>query len=154
MKDVAIQEPINNEPIILGYQPERVSQIDDKTSFDIVAEEGVSEDLLARFQTAVNETSRSESPIESENNTELRQDKQPVTPLHQMPTQLQNSLPTLQFEMHMYATEGQGWVRVNGEDRREGELVADGVTLTKILPQKVVLNFQQREFSMPALSSW
>ena len=71
-----------------------------------------------------------------------------------MPVDIQDSLPKLQFEMHIYATEGEGWVRVNGVDKKEGDSIALGVILERILPQKVILSYQHQQFTMPSLSSW
>jgi len=151
-------ESINDEqqPIVLGYQPERVKQLIKDETYDIVAKPGVSQDLLARFKEAVNDT---QTPNDTTEQRALEADpslvpQSTLKAIHQMPAWLQNSLPSLQFEMHIYATEGQGWVRVNGEDHREGEQIAAGVVLGEILPQEVVLIYQDEQFTMPALSSW
>lgn len=177
------QQPTNiaeTKPRVLGYQPEKVNLsngINDlgSESFDIVAQPGVSEDILTRFKEAINETKPNQNLSDkvTENNIsentigndfddtfdgnldeEIGDDSQQYRAVHQMPVHIQDSLPTLQFEMHIFATEGQGWVRVNGQDRREGEQIAQGVTLTKIYPQQVLLSYQQELFTMPALSSW
>jgi general secretion pathway protein A len=160
------------KPRILGYQPEKVTlskenNVIENEQFDIVAQPGVSEDILTRFKAAINETKPTENPESqqglasktdnsySSNNNEITyDDAQQYRAVHQLPVRLQESLPSLQFEMHIFATEGQGWVRVNGKDRREGEQIAQGVVLTKIFPQQVLLSYQQEQFTMPALSSW
>ena len=160
------------KPRILGYQPEKVTLSKENNvivneQFDIVAQPGVSEDILTRFKAAINETKPAES-LESRQNLASNTDNsyssnineitdddaQQYRAVHQLPVRLQDSLPSLQFEMHIFATEGQGWVRVNGKDRREGEQIAQGVVLTKIFPQQVLLSYQQEQFTMPALSSW
>ncbi|MDT0603596.1 AAA family ATPase [Thalassotalea castellviae] len=163
---VSSEQP--DKPRVLGYQPEKVNltqknhAINDE-QFDIVAEPGVSEDILSRFKAAINDTKPTEKPVNQQNqsaisnsisNDEITDDVQQYRAVHQLPVRLQDSLPTLQFEMHIFATEGQGWVRVNGQDRREGEEIAQGVVLTKIFPQQVLLSYQQEQFTMPALSSW
>ena len=71
-----------------------------------------------------------------------------------MPTWVQDGVPSLEFEMHIYASDGQGWVRVNGRDRYEGDYIARELLLNEILPQKVVLSFRGEKFTMDALSSW
>ena len=167
---VQAMNSIEAKPRILGYQPEKVnlsdnSDLSDLESFDIVAQPGVSEDILSRFKAAINETKpnqgdesdslNDENSIDGSNTTnEINADKQQYSAVHQMPIHIQDSLPTLQFEMHIYATEGQGWVRVNGQDRREGEQIAQGVVLKKIFPQQVLLSYRQQQFTMPALSNW
>lgn len=166
---VSSEQP--DKPRVLGYQPEKVNltqknhAISDE-QFDIVAEPGVSEDILSRFKAAINDTKPTEKPVNQQDsvnqsaisnsisNDEITDDVQQYRAVHQLPVRLQDSLPTLQFEMHIFATEGQGWVRVNGQDRREGEEIAQGVVLTKIFPQQVLLSYQQEQFTMPALSSW
>ncbi|GAA6206332.1 AAA family ATPase [Thalassotalea sp. SU-HH00458] len=166
---VSSEQP--DKPRVLGYQPEKVNltqknhAINDE-QFDIVAEPGVSEDILSRFKAAINDTKPTEKPVNQQDsvnqsaisnsisNDEITDDVQQYRAVHQLPVRLQDSLPTLQFEMHIFATEGQGWVRVNGQDRREGEEIAQGVVLTKIFPQQVLLSYQQEQFTMPALSSW
>lgn len=140
------------EPIVVGYQPERIENPkSDKPT--IKPEANVSADLLAKFNQAVEDTKTLESDNEAGPSTETFDDSS-VQAVHELPAKLQNDLPVLKFEMHIFATEGEGWVRVNGEDKREGEQIAKGVWLDKILPQKVILTYQQQQFSMTALSSW
>ena len=52
------------------------------------------------------------------------------------------------------ASDGQGWVNVNGRDRYEGDIVADGLSIDKILPQQVILTYRGEKFSLPALTNW
>jgi len=158
INEAVTDESITDEqqPRVLGYQPERVKPLFKDETYDIVAKPGVSQDLLARFKEAVNDTQVQDVNVEKgtfETDPALIP-KRTLKAVHQMPAWLQNSLPSLQFEMHIYATERQGWVRVNGEDRREGEQIAKGVVLGEILPQEVVLIYQNEQFTMPALSSW
>jgi len=71
-----------------------------------------------------------------------------------MPNWVQQGVPPLAFEQHIYATDGAGWVKINGRDRYEGDSIADGVILNEILPQKVILTYQGEKFSLPALRNW
>jgi type II secretory pathway predicted ATPase ExeA len=169
------QEIIEPKPRVLGYQPEKVNlsagnNLSEIETFDIVAQPGVSDDILSRFKDAINETSPNKTKPNEINATtesesgknnysigdlkENNDDVKEYRAVHQMPVSIQDSLPALQFDMHIFATEGEGWVRVNGQDRREGEQIAKGVVLTKIFPQHVLLSYQQEQFTMPALSSW
>ena len=77
-----------------------------------------------------------------------------MSPIENMPTWVQDGIPPLQFEQHIYASDGQGWVKVNGRDRYEGDTISRQLILVEILPQKVVLNFRGEKFTMRALSSW
>ena len=156
---------------------------------------GVSNDLLARFQAALDETndeskadnlaekiassqsygtqssnshSVSYQPISfpSVNDSSLikgnifdslynsNNSMAAIRPLAQMPQQIQNSIPSLDFEQHIYASDGNGWVKVNGRDRYEGDYIGDDLVVEKILPQKVILSFQGETFSLPALTNW
>lgn len=77
-----------------------------------------------------------------------------IRPLTQMPASLQNALPSLNFEQHIYSSDGDGWVKVNGRDRYEGDYISDNLMVEKILPQQVILSFQGETFSLPALTNW
>jgi len=63
-------------------------------------------------------------------------------------------IPSLDFKQHIYASDGEGWVNVNGRDRYEGDVIADGLILDKILPQQVILTYRGEKFSLPALTNW
>jgi hypothetical protein len=118
-------------------------------NFVVKAEAGVSDELLASFQSAIEETKQSENSKEN-----LATDTSELMPLTQMPTWVQDGVPALAFEMHIYASDGQGWVRVNGRDRYEGDYIGRELLLNEIRPQKVVLSFRGEKFTMAALSSW
>jgi len=152
-----ISEKTTGKPLILGYKSEEYrQQLEDGIpsekirQYTVKSEEGVSDKLLQNFQEAINET-------ESENDAALADAvvvNEHVKALSEMPAWLQKALPTMKFEMHIFASNGKGWVRVNGKDAYEGNTIAKNVVLEKILPQQVILNFKGEEFSMPALSSW
>ncbi len=118
--------------------------------FVVEATDGVSDELLASFQSAIEETKQFDDASEQES----QQANSGLTPLTQMPVWVQDGVPSIQFEMHIYASDGQGWVRVNGRDRYEGDYIGRELLLNEILPQKVVLSFRGEKFTMAALSSW
>ena len=117
-------------------------------SLKVEATEGVSDELLSRFQSAIDATENEET-IEQTIEEPLS-----VPPLSDMPMWVQEGVPSLSFDMHIYATDGEGWVRVNGKDRYENDPIAKDLTLEQILPQQVILNYQGQKFSLPALSTW
>jgi type II secretory pathway predicted ATPase ExeA len=131
------------------------NKADEATDIDFQANpiDGVSNEFLTRFQLAIEETS-------SEKNNQALLEKQKKTsagkirPLTDMPAWVQKAVPSLEFDMHIYASDGEGWVRINGRDRYEGDKIADNLFLNKILPQKVILTYQEKQFSLPALSNW
>jgi general secretion pathway protein A len=118
-------------------------------SFVVKAEAGVSDELLASFQSAIEHTKQSDHSREN-----VVAGSSELIPLAQMPNWVQDGVPSLAFEMHLYASDGQGWVRVNGRDRYEGDYISRELLLNEILPQRVVLSFRGEKFTMSALSTW
>ena len=128
-----------------GLKPKKVMG----ENFVVKAEAGVSDELLASFQSAIEQTKQSDHSREN-----VVAGSSELIPLAQMPTWVQDGLPSLAFEMHLYASDGQGWVRVNGRDRYEGDYISRELLLNEILPQRVVLSFRGEKFTMSALSTW
>ncbi|MFD2167932.1 AAA family ATPase [Thalassotalea euphylliae] len=125
------------------------AQPQNSVTFDASQLESNSNDLLNRLQDAIEETDQIADSDYVEPEPE-----QPVPSLLDMPSHIQNRVPAMQFEVHIYATDGNGWVRVNGRERYEGDIVANGITLAQILPDLVILEMDGAQFSLPALSSW
>ena len=131
---------------------EQVNEPVEKKDFVVEAIDGVSDELLASFQSAIEETNQ---PITSQNRNQVGENTDSsVSSLTQMPAWVQDGVPSIQFEMHIYASDGQGWVRVNGRDRYEGDYIGRELLLSEIRPQEVVLSFRGEKFTMAALSSW
>ena len=161
-----INEPVNDKMLLVSAKKNNLSHEKNKNiNYKVTEVEGVSSDLLARFQAAIDETSVEKSPssqsnyhLEGSGNTYdsllSANNETAIRPLTQMSQQLQNALPSLQFEQHIYASDGQGWVNVNGRDRYEGDYIGDNLIVEKILPQQVILSFQGEKFSLPALTNW
>ena len=125
-------------------------KVDD--NYQIKAVEGVSEDLLVLFQAAMEETKT--KPITPAKMDILVQDNNNIQPLTQMPAWVQNGVPNLQVEQHIYASNGQGWINVNGRDRYQGDMITPELQLSEILPQQIILIYQGEKFSLPALTNW
>jgi type II secretory pathway predicted ATPase ExeA len=153
------------QPRVVGYQPEKVIEASSgsnvtATEYKVDAVKGVSNELLARFQSAIDETREMQeneptyADVNNERLNDNRQNRAEVQSLLDMPVEIQNSVPALQFEQHVFSSDGQGWVRVNGEDKYQGDQITVGLALVDILPQKVILSFRGETFSLPALSSW
>ena len=162
-----IYEPIREETLLVsGEKNDLPHENKQNTNYKVTEVEGVSSDLLARFQAAIDETNVGDSPREQSGDNRLENSSNAyesfinpneeisVRPLTQMPQQLQNALPSLKFEQHIYASDGQGWIKVNGRDRYEGDYIGDNLIVEKILPQQVILSFQGEKFSLPALTNW
>jgi len=145
------------KPLILGYKSDEYRQqlakgisTNKAEQYKVTATDGVSDKLLQKFQNAINETEVGSGSDLADTSVVNKN----IQTLSDMPAWLQKSLPAMKFDMHIFASDGKGWVRVNGKDAHEGNTIAKNVVLEKILPQQVILNFKGEEFSMPALSSW
>ena len=162
-----LRMPQNDKTLVVSAKNNNVPEKNKQdVNYNVTKVDGVSSDLLALFQAAVNETNVESSPnnqsidnrLEDTSNTNQSSfnsnDEVTIRPLTQMSQQLQNALPSLQFEQHIYASDGQGWVNVNGRDRYEGDYIGDNLIVEKILPQQVILSFQGEKFSLPALTNW
>ncbi len=78
-----------------------------------------------------------------------------VIPIGLLPSTVQHQLPKMNFNQHIYSsTPAKRWVKVNGNERHQGDVIAPGVKLVKIEARDVILAFDGYQFSMPALSEW
>lgn len=76
-------------------------------------------------------------------------------PLTRYPQWYQDLVPPLEFSEHIYSSKlNESRVRVNNQVVKEGELINDRMRIVKIEPQQVIIQLQERQFSLPALSSW
>jgi len=125
---------------------------------------GVSDELFARFQSAIDATSVNNSkPLNNQGNNSHETSKAAQNSVTQsteiesiadLPNDIQQALPKMVFTMHMYASDGNGWVRVNGQDLYEGDKISGKVVIVEIKPQRILLSYKKYYFMMPALSSW
>jgi type II secretory pathway predicted ATPase ExeA len=157
VKEVIVKKSVVEEkPELIAVSAEPKAAVKNTSKPDniykVEAVEGVSDDLLARFQAAIDETQKQPtSPDNAEASSNVEGE---IKPLTQMPAWVQNGVPNLQVEQHIYASNGQGWVNVNGRDRYEGDMITKDLQLSEILPQKVILIYRGETFSLPALTNW
>ncbi|TWX54090.1 AAA family ATPase [Colwellia hornerae] len=123
-----------------------------KEKLSVKAVDGVSDDLLALFQSAIDDTEQDPQFKNSANQVVTPEVNAPA--LSDMPAWVQSDLPSLSFEQHIYTSEGESWVKVNGRDRYQGDTISEELVLNYIYAQKVILTFKGQQFSLPALSSW
>ncbi|MBA6347321.1 AAA family ATPase [Colwellia sp. BRX8-9] len=123
-----------------------------KEKLSVKAVDGVSDDLLALFQSAIDDTEQDPQFKNSANQAVEPEVNAPT--LSDMPAWVQSELPSLNFQQHIYTSEGESWVKVNGRDRYEGDTISEELVLNHIYGQKVILTFKGQQFSLPALSSW
>lgn len=146
------QETVKPQEIVKSQESIKPKPVVKETNYQVEAVEGVSDDLLARFQAAIDDTKT--MPKKALKPKSVETQTSDVKSLTQMPTWVQEGIPSLHFEQHIYASDGDGWVNVNGRDRYEGDSIADGVYIDKILPQQVILTYRGEKFSLPALTNW
>ncbi|EIJ44349.1 hypothetical protein BegalDRAFT_3541 [Beggiatoa alba B18LD] len=73
----------------------------------------------------------------------------PVPSIAEVPQYLQQKLPELTINAHVYATEAkQRFVLINGRRYREGMSIQEGMTVEAIRPNDVVINYQQKRFRL------
>mgnify|MGYP000123787287 CR=1 FL=1 len=124
-------------------QAQRTAQINDKTAplpeasaeFKVAPTEGVSDELLTLFQTAIEETERLQASDEQSDNNPPTSTN--VKPLMDMPQWVQDGVPSLDFQMHLYESDGRGSVKVNGERKKVGDFIANTVEIIAIERQHV-----------------
>ncbi|WP_215396981.1 general secretion pathway protein GspB [Rheinheimera oceanensis] len=110
----------------------------------------VSGELRDKFASALKATENT-----STNKTGLRSHNAPATDIHSLDTQLQQQIPPLRFDAHVYATSvSQRWVKVNGKTLQEGQWVTADIRIREITPQYVLLELGTQLFSMAALTEW
>tara|TARA_R110000868_G_scaffold288278_1_gene548582 strand:+ start:284 stop:1480 length:1197 start_codon:yes stop_codon:yes gene_type:complete len=78
-----------------------------------------------------------------------------VPRIDQLPDWVMKELPSMAFSAHMFASlASERWVRVNGQNMLEGDLIDNKVRIVRIAPQHVILNYAGHEFSMQAMTDW
>ena len=128
----------------------------EKKAIQLTQTSEVSPELLALFQAAIEETDDETANYNnhSTSKNQVNEIYDEIKSITQMPARIQEALPSLHFSQHIYSSDGQGWVNVNGRDRYEGDSVSNGLILEKILPQKVILSYREKNFSVAALTHW
>ncbi|MBD0787421.1 general secretion pathway protein GspB [Vibrio sp. Y2-5] len=64
-------------------------------------------------------------------------------------------LPEMDFQTHVYASsESKRWIKMNGVEYHEGDMLSDGVMLIEINPQTTLVQFEQQLIEIPALYHW
>ncbi|WP_305455595.1 general secretion pathway protein GspB [Photobacterium leiognathi] len=171
-QDYKVSEPVasyaDNEP---SYEPPEVSKsVDKKTDnyqdpykLENLDLSGLSPELAAQLKSAIvatdgenyqdNELDRSVD--EEAAKPVVAEPKSKVIPIGLLPTTVQNKLPKMNFEQHIYSSKpANRWVKVNGQELHEGDDIAPGVKLARIEARDVILKYDGYEISMPALSEW
>ncbi len=73
----------------------------------------------------------------------------------ELPESITQQIPTLKFGAHIYSeTTGSGFTIINGKKYLPGSEISPGLTLLRIKPNQVIMQFRGYEFSMPAMRDW
>ena len=164
-KQLVIDDTVKAKPLEkLKSKAETPEKNTQQLVFDAKSVDGVSDELLARFQSAIAVENKTLQASQADNKSVLNESSKnnpspeskplEIKSISQMPAWVQQGVPSLVFEQHVYASDGQGWVKVNGKDKRAGDTITSDLTLVDILPQKVILNYRGETFSLPALTNW
>lgn len=129
---------------------EELTPVDELLPAAELEESDVSAELRGKFESAL---AAADSP--QQRKQEINYHDLPAQDINQLDDLLQRQLPSLRFEAHVYATDAkQRWIKVNGKDLQQGQWVTADIQVKEILPQYVVLQFNQTQFSVEALADW
>ncbi|TMP29294.1 hypothetical protein CWB99_08835 [Pseudoalteromonas rubra] len=120
---------------------------------EVEALAGVPDDLKKAFEQAVEETAPKSDRIVSEVLSSTRGSAR-ATPVELLPEQLQNSLPRLRYQAHIYATDAQKrWIKLNNRELYEGDNMG-ALQLVEITPEQAMFDFDGIEFTLQAMQDW
>lgn len=129
---------------------EELTPVDELLPAAELEQSDVSAELRGKFESAL---AAADSP--QQRKQEINYHDVPAQDINQLDDLLQRQLPSLRFEAHVYATDAkQRWIKVNGKDLQQGQWVTADIQVKEILPQYVVLQFNQVQFSVEALTDW
>ncbi|TMO59560.1 hypothetical protein CWC18_15450 [Pseudoalteromonas aurantia] len=112
--------------------------------------DNVSDELKEAFAQAVSDT-------EGNNSGEViatSKDSAKAAPVELLPAGLQNSIPRLRYQAHIYATEAdKRWIKLNNRELYEGDSIG-ALQLLEITPEQALFNFDGYEFTLKAMQDW
>ncbi|BDU38566.1 general secretion pathway protein GspB [Vibrio nigripulchritudo] len=145
-------QPVENTPQEFVYQPVETESAKSERSGESLDNLDLSElspELAQMVQSAISDTSTTGS-------TRNRDDAQyEVTELVGNERRFRGKLPALNLQTHMYASSSdRRWVKVNGQEVKEGDWVDERVKIESITPRTVVVDFEGEKIEIPALYEW
>ncbi|MDK2595688.1 general secretion pathway protein GspB [Pseudoalteromonas obscura] len=117
---------------------------------------GVSDELKQAFAAAVEETrpAFTVNSGEEEDVVSSSKDTAHATPVELLPPKLQNSIPSLRYQAHIYATEPEKrWIKLNNRELYEGDNLG-ALTIVEITPEQALFDFDGIEFTLNAMQDW
>ncbi len=131
-----VKPPATNTAIASLYQQQTDSSTDEKLAAP-----------KTKLQTI---TTTSSQPIDNGQSI-----LQKIPLLVQMSSRFQQSVPTIDYSVHVYSdSENAGFVNLNGSIRKIGSKIAPGLVVIAILKDSVVLDYNGTQFRLLALNSW
>jgi hypothetical protein len=129
---------------------EELAPVEELLPAEELEQSDVSAELRGKFESAL---AAADNP--QQRKQQINYHDAPALDINQLDDLLQRQLPSLRFEAHVYATDAkQRWIKVNGKDLQQGQWVTADIQVKEILPQYVVLQFNQTQFSVEALADW
>ncbi|WP_413111179.1 AAA family ATPase [Thaumasiovibrio sp. DFM-14] len=123
----------------------------ESSSLDTLDLSELSPELAQLVETALNETTS--APIAKQDGS--LQSETEAVPIGQLPASVQQRIPALNFQTHIYASTAKArWVKVNNRELFEGDEAAPGLVIAEIAPNHVEMTFENYRFEIPALSEW
>lgn len=110
----------------------------------------VSDSLKKAFAQAVQDVDqqRSSQVTHSTKNSSY------ADPIELLPESIQNAIPTLKYQAHIYASEpSKRWIKLNGRELYEGDNIGV-LSLIEITPEQSLLSYDGYEFTLKALQDW
>ena len=141
---------LSNKQVTVNSKKTQVASVQsaDSQLNVIKSNDKVSNDLANRFNQAL-------ADMKADEEKPKKSSKLHPQPLTRYPQWYQDLVPSLDFSSHIYSSEANNrWVKVNKQVVKEGELINANMRLVAITPEQVVIEMQQRQFTLPALSSW
>src|SRR5690606_33519384 len=143
-------QPRATTPVVAASQkaPESQSQVDDL--YKPVEEPAHIESVAIQVQTITpvrlgNPDKETGKPLEAYHN---------IPDLSQLPTSIQQKIPSLRYTQHNYSAEGASSVVLNGRSHTARTSIAPELSLEQILPDGILLRYQDRQFKLRALNHW
>ncbi|QTL35724.1 general secretion pathway protein GspB [Pseudoalteromonas viridis] len=113
----------------------------------------VPDELKKAFEQAVEKTAPKSERIVSEVLSSTKGSAR-ATPVELLPPQLQESLPRLRYQAHIYATDAEKrWIKLNNRELYEGDNMG-ALQLVEITPEQALFDFDGIEFTLQAMQDW
>lgn len=146
---------IENNRVVVEKQPVRPKSTSNELASNSTSQHDESDGLNAQQSKLAAQFSQVMQDMADEEAQPKPAAKLHAQPLTLYPQWYQDLVPELEFSSHIYSSNANDrWVKVNDQVVKEGELINSAMRLVDIEPQQVIIEMQQRRFSLPALSSW